>query len=147
MVDAKVLGPRAIADIGHIPLSVASSLRLQHPCYTSTEARTMIVQYLEALSQHLPEALKVIAYVQNIYPVLPAWEDGFTYLHVYCQWCREWHHHGNGEGGRVPHCEWQSPWMEIGDYTLQRVGAYDTEAQALAPRIRFPMPTAGTVAP
>ena len=26
------------------------------------------------------------------------------YISVYCQNCSKWHHHGQGEGSRVPHC-------------------------------------------
>lgn len=145
-VRERQMRPHRFADMGRLPFGLAVSILQNNECDTEERARDLIVAYLDTL--RVPEELAVIRYEaetdrygrMSSYPVLPAWEDGDQFLHVWCCWCRDWHHHGKGQGTRTAHCDWASPWKDCGGYVLQRAGVYDRKTLALVPDTRFPYP-------
>jgi hypothetical protein len=57
-------------------------------------------------------------------PVLPAYErrhGGRIRWVVWCQYCLEWHSHGQGEGHREAHCNEATPYSATG-YNLAFAG-------------------------
>jgi len=42
-------------------------------------------------------------------------------LDAWCPHCKQWHHHGPGEGHRHAHCNRESPFREGGGYILKRI--------------------------
>lgn len=63
------------------------------------------------------------------YPVLPAvpWDYG---LRVWCKHCKQWHHHGVGEGHRLAHCFNETPYTKTG-YILKEQPSPDDNAHCL----------------
>lgn len=130
--------PSTVAELTKLPLHTASWICKRASLgyvASKTEVETLVTNYLGLLP--LPQEFETLAW-RHGYPILPAYSDDFGYLHMYCMWCREFHHHGAGDGGRSPHCEWNSPWKRAGAYHLSVRGVFDRRIKDLAPKVRYP---------
>lgn len=138
--------PHPIALVAHVPLHIARSWieKAYLIPFEAPDGRKYILRkriedavlsYLGLLD--LDPKFHCLGFIDHT-PILPAWADTDGYLHVYCCWCREFHHHGRGEGSRIPHCDWNNPWKERGSYILKPMGSWTTEIRKAAPTIRYP---------